>query len=149
MKVKTYILQLLGAALILLCSAQVFAQSSAEGHSPSSGAHPKSNLTLKEWNVDPATGSKVLDHVTIYNEAGRKIEECEYDGKGLKWRKVFELGSDGVLVREKVYNSANKLDNIRKFEFDEHGRKKTEYIYDAKGKLKKYKIYEYSSSGNR
>lgn len=149
MKAKTYIFRLLGAALMLLCSATAFAQPGAEGGDRDSGTHPKSNLTLKEWNVDPATGSKVLDHITIYNEAGRKIEECEYDGKGLKWRKVFELGSDGKLVREKVYNSANKLDNIRKFEFDEMGRKKTEYIYDAKGKLKKYKVYEYSSSGNR
>ncbi len=32
-----------------------------------------------------------------------------------------------------TYNSANRLDNIRKFEFNELGRKKTEYVYDSKG----------------
>lgn len=149
MKIKTYLLRLPIAAVFLLYSFSAPAQNSGSDSSQDSAVHLKSNLTLKEWNVDPATGAKVLDHITIYNEAGRKIEECEYDSKGLKWRKIFELSSDGTLVREKVYNASNKLDNIRKFEFDERGRKKTEYIYDAKGKLKKYKIYEYSSSGNR
>lgn len=43
-----------------------------------------------------------------------------------------------------TYDSSNRLDNIRKFEFNELGRKKTEYIYDSKGKLKRCKVYEYS-----
>lgn len=105
----------------------------------------KSNMTVKEWKVDAATNQKRLDHVTIYNEIGKKVEEIEYDGKGQKWRKKYEHGANGKIVRELVYNSANKLDNIRKFEFDELGRKKTEYVYDAKGKLKRYKVYEYIS----
>lgn len=103
----------------------------------------KSNMTLKEWKVDAATNQKVLDHVTIYNENGKKVEEIEYDGKGIKWRKKYEIGPNGKIVRELVYNSANKLDNVRKYEFDEFGRKKMEYVYDAKGKLKRYKVYEY------
>ncbi len=105
--------------------------------------HPKSNLTVKEWNVDAATGQKVLDHVTIFNEKGKKVEETEYDSKGMQWRKRYEHGENGKVLREMVYNSNNKLDNVRKFEYDELGRKKAEYIYDAKGRLKKYKIYEY------
>ena len=103
----------------------------------------KSNMTVKEWKVDAATNQKVLDHVTIYNENGRKVEEIEYDSKGVKWRKKYEIGANGKIARELVYNSANKLDNVRKYEFDEFGRKKTEYVYDAKGKLKRYKVYEY------
>ena len=105
----------------------------------------KSNLIIREWNVDAATNQKILDHQTLYNAAGRKIEETEYDKDGQKWKKKFEYSADGKLVRELVYNASGKLDNIRKFEFNELGRKKIEYIYDAKGKLKKYKIYEYSS----
>ena len=105
----------------------------------------KSNMTVKEWKVDASTNQKSLDHVTIYNENGKKVEEIEYDSRGQKWRKKYEHGANGKIVRELVYNSANKLDNIRKFEFDELGRKKTEYVYDAKGKLKRYKVYEYIS----
>ena len=103
----------------------------------------KSNMTVKEWRVDAETNQKRLDHVTIYNEIGKKVEEIEYDSKGQKWRKKYEHGANGKIVRELTYNSANKLDNIRKYEFDELGRKKTEYVYDSKGKLKRYKVYEY------
>ena len=45
----------------------------------------KSNMTVKEWRIDTATNSKRLDHVTTYNEIGKKIEEIE----GIK----LELGS--------------------------------------------------------
>lgn len=104
----------------------------------------KSNLTVKEWNMDAGTNQKVLDHLTIYNASGRKVEEAEYDRKGQKWRKKYEYSPDGSLTRVLIYDSSNKLDNIRKFEFNELGRKKTEYVYDAKGKLKRCKVYEYS-----
>lgn len=104
----------------------------------------KSNLTVKEWNIDAGTNQKVLDLLTIYNASGRKVEEAEYDRKGQKWRKKYEYAPDGSLTRVLVYDSSNKLDNIRKFEFNELGRKKTEYVYDAKGKLKRCKVYEYS-----
>ena len=104
----------------------------------------KSNLAVKEWNIDAGTNQKVLDHLTIYNASGKKVEEAEYDRKGQKWRKKYEYAPDGSLFRVLVYDSSNKLDNIRKFEFNELGRKKTEYVYDAKGKLKRCKVYEYS-----
>ena len=90
------------------------------------------------------TNQKVLDHQTVYNASGRKVEEAEYDRKGQKWRKKYEYSPDGSLTRVLIYDSSNKLDNIRKFEFNELGRKKTEYVYDAKGKLKRCKVYEYS-----
>ncbi len=106
----------------------------------------KSNMTVKEWKIDATTNQKILDHVTIYNDAGKKVEEIEYDLKGQKWRKRYEHGANGKVERELVYNHADKLDNVRKYEYDELGRRKTEYIYDAKGRLKKYKVYEYISS---
>ena len=104
----------------------------------------KSNLTVREWNIDAGSNQKVLDHLTIYNENGKKGEEAEYDRKGQKWRKLYEYSRDGRVERVLTYNSANRLDNIRKFEFNELGRKKTEYVYDSKGKLKRCKVYEYS-----
>lgn len=42
----------------------------------------KSNLTVREWNIDAGSNQKVLDHLTIYNENGKKVEEAEYDRKG-------------------------------------------------------------------
>ncbi len=104
----------------------------------------KRNMTVKEWNIDAGTNQKVLDHQTIYNEKGKKVEETEYDRKGQKWRKKYEYSPEGSLLRVLTYDSSNRLDNIRKFEFNEVGHKKTEYVYDAKGKLKRCKVYEYS-----
>lgn len=57
----------------------------------------KSNMTIKEWKVDAATNQKILDHVTIYNEFGKKVEEIEYDGGGQKWRKNTNMGLTGRL----------------------------------------------------
>lgn len=130
MRTKIFII----TVLLSLCSLSLPAQEKAN----------KSNLTVKEWNIDAGTNQKVLDHLTIYNASGKKVEEAEYDRKGLKWRKKYEYAPDGSLARVLVYDSSNKLDNIRKFEFNELGRKKTEYVYDAKGKLKRCKVYEYS-----
>lgn len=109
----------------------------------------KENLIIKEWNVETSSGVKILDHLTIYNSLGLKVEEAEYGKDGVKWRKKFEYSPDGVLTRVLVYNSSGKLDNIRKFEYTPTGRKHKEFIYNAKGKMSRYKIYEYStSSGN-
>lgn len=109
----------------------------------------KENLIIKEWNVETSSGVKILDHLTIYNSLGLKVEDAEYGKDGVKWRKKFEYSPDGVLTRILVYDSSGKLDNIRKFEYTPTGRKHKEFIYNAKGKMSRYKIYEYStSSGN-
>ncbi len=129
MKIKILLI-----ALLSVCAVSASAQVKAD----------KRNLTLKEWNLDAGTSQKVLDHQTIYNAGGKKVEEAEYGPKGLKWRKKYEYSQDGSLLRVLVYDSSNRLDNVRKFEYDELGHKKTEYIYDSKGKLKRCKLYEYS-----
>ena len=114
----------------------------------------KKNLVIKEWNTDPKGGNKewntdarsnhrVLDHQTIFNADGRKVEETEYNSEGQKWRKRYEYGENGKVSRELVYNDRNRLYSVKKFEYNEFGRKKTQYNYDAKGRLKTIKVFEY------
>ena len=105
----------------------------------------KKNLVIKEWNTDPKSGKKILDHVTTFNPDGKKIEEIEYGSSGQKWRKRFEYGpgADGKCVKESVYDERNRLNTVKKYEYNEFGRKKTQYNYNAKGKLLTVKVFEY------
>ena len=103
----------------------------------------KKNLVIKEWNSDPKGGSKVLDHVTTYSPEGKKIDEVEYGSDGQKWRKRYEDGPDNKVSRELIYDHRNKLQTYKKFEYNEFGRKKVQYTYNAKGKLISIKQYEY------
>ncbi len=105
----------------------------------------KKNLVIKEWNTDPRSGKKVLDHITTYDADGKKIEEIEYNSEGQKWRKRFEYapGAEGKCVKESVYNERNRLETVKKYEYNEFGRKKTQYNYNAKGKLLTIKVFEY------
>ena len=103
----------------------------------------KKNLVIKEWNSDPGSSSKVLDHVTTYNADGRKIEEIEYDAAGMKWRKRFEYGASGKVATEYTYDARGRMLSYQKFEYNEFGRKKTVYTYNNKGKLIKIKTFEY------
>ena len=103
----------------------------------------KKNLVIKEWNTDPKGGNKVLDHVTTFSPEGKKTEEIEYNSDGQKWRKRFEYGPDGKVSRELVYDNRNRLQTYKTFEWNEFGRKKVQYTYNAKGKLLSIKKYEY------
>jgi len=103
----------------------------------------KRDLVTREWNTEVATNVKFLDHETIYDSEGRKIQETEYTKLGKLWTKKFEYGPDGKMTRELTYNGKGKLDSIQKFEYNEFGKKKTVYTYDAKGKLTKVKVIEY------
>lgn len=103
----------------------------------------KKNLVIKEWNTDPKGGDKVLDHVTTFSPEGKKTEEIEYNSDGQKWRKRFEYGPDGKVSRELVYDNRNRLQTYKTFEWNEFGRKKVQYTYNAKGKLLSIKQYEY------
>ena len=103
----------------------------------------KKNLVIKEWKTDARSNHRVLDHQTIFNADGRKVEETEYNSEGQKWRKRYEYGENGKVSRELVYNDRNRLYSVKKFEYNEFGRKKTQYTYDAKGRLKTIKVFEY------
>lgn len=103
----------------------------------------KKNLVIKEWNTDPKGGNKVLDHITTFSAEGRKIDEAEYGSEGQKWRKRFEYGPDGRVSRELVYDGRNRLQTYKTFEWNQFGKKKVQYTYNAKGKLLSIKQYEY------
>ena len=105
----------------------------------------KKNLIIKEWNTDARSGKKVLDHVTTYSPDGQKIEEIEYGSDGQKWRKRYEYapGAEGKCIKESVYDERNRLNTVKKYEYNEFGRKKTQYNYNAKGKLLTVKVFEY------
>lgn len=108
----------------------------------------RKGMVLKEWNT--VVGSKkpaFLDHVTTYDELGRKIEEIEYASYGQKSRVVSEYppNSDitAKVVREIEYNDRDKVVRIREFEYNEDGSKKRQLNYYPNGKLESYKVYEY------
>ena len=105
----------------------------------------KKNLVIKEWNTEPRSGKKVLDHVTTFDADGKKIEEIEYGSDGQKWRKRYEYapGAEGKCIKESVYDERNRLNTVKKYEYNVFGRKKTQYTYNAKGKLLTVKVFEY------
>ncbi len=104
----------------------------------------KRDLVIKEWNTDVATNLRYLDHETVYDSNGKKIQETEYTKLGKLWTKKFEYGPDGNMTRELTYNEKGRLDSVQKFEYNEFGKKKVVYTYDAKGKLVKVKNIEYN-----
>jgi len=125
--------------MIALAMIPVFA-----GYAQDTPGINKKNLVVKEWNTNGKGVAKLLDHVTTYSPAGKKIEEIEYDSTGRqKWRKRYEWGENGKMSRETVYDERNRLVNYKKFEYNEFGKKKAQYTYDAKGKLIGTKIFEY------
>ncbi|MBO4499815.1 MAG: hypothetical protein J5732_06130 [Bacteroidaceae bacterium] len=136
MKKRTTLLFLV---TIILSAPFVFAQDDDEPQVKMN----KKNLVIKEWNSLAGSTQKILDHVTIYNSEGKKIEEKEYGSDGLKWTKRYEYGNNGKISRELVYNEKNKLINIKIMEYNEFDRKKVQYTYDSKGKLLTTKNYEY------
>jgi hypothetical protein len=102
------------------------------------------NQVVKEWNTDAKGKRKWMDHLTVWNDQGLKIEEIEFAVYGQKERVTFEYNEEGRCIRENVYNDKNKLYRIRKYEYNEDGRKKIQYNYNPDGKLYSTKIFEYS-----
>lgn len=129
--------QLVAALLFLL--APMFASAQEAG----TKVLDKRDLVIYEWNTDIATNVRFLDHETIYDPEGRKIQETEYTKLGKLWTKKYEYGSDGKVSRELTYNEKGRLDSIQKFEYNEFGKKRATYTYDAKGRLVKTKVIEY------
>lgn len=103
-------------------------------------------MTVKEWNTQAGSKRAFLDHVTTYDELGRKIEEIEYASYGQKSRVVSEYPPDSdvtaKVVREIEYNDRDKVVRIRKFEYNEDGTKKRQLNYYPNGKLESVKTFE-------
>jgi hypothetical protein len=104
----------------------------------------RKNLVVKEMNTDAKGKRKWMDHLTVWDENGFKLEDIEYAVYGQKERITFEYDAIGKCIRENVYNDKNKLYRIRKYEYNSDGRKKIQYNYNPDGKLFSTKVYEYS-----
>ena len=66
-------------------------------------------------------------------------------GIGFNIAKAFaEAGAKNIVFNARSEASLQLgLDNYKKFEYNEFGRKKTQYTYNPKGKLISIKVYEY------
>lgn len=102
------------------------------------------NMVVKEMNTDAKGKRQWMDHLTVWDETGLKLEEIEYAVYGQKERVTFEYDESGKCIRENVYNDKNKLYRIRKYEYNEEGKKKIQYNYNPDGKLYSTKVFEYS-----
>ena len=106
----------------------------------------RKGMTVKEWNTQAGSKRAFLDHVTTYDELGRKIEEIEYASYGQKSRVVSEYpegsGVEAKVSREIEYNDRDKVVRIRKFEYNEDGSKKRQLNYYPNGKLESVKTFE-------
>lgn len=104
----------------------------------------RKNLTVKEWNTDSQKKTRWLDHMTVYDEKGRKIEEAEYNKFGQIERETFEYDPvTDMIIKEVVYDHRDKPVRIRKYEYNDDGTKCKQYNYLPDGKLYTIKIFEY------
>lgn len=106
----------------------------------------RKNLVIREWNTDARTNVKWLDRVTTYNDKGEKIEEIEYNRQGQIWRETFEYDSNGKIAVNTLYDSKNKVELVRKYEYNADMTKKKQYNYLPNGTLQTVKVFEYSYS---
>ncbi|MDD3320657.1 MAG: hypothetical protein PHS59_04350 [Paludibacter sp.] len=105
----------------------------------------KKDLTIREYNTDANGKSRWLDHVTVYNEEGYKIEEIEYATYGMRERVTFFYDAKFVCIKEVVYDDRNKVSRIRKYDYNPDGTKKTQYNYLPNGRLYSTKVYQYTN----
>jgi hypothetical protein len=105
----------------------------------------KKNLTIREYNSDSKGKNRWMDHVTVYNAKGYKIEEIEYATYGMRERVIFEYDANDLCIKEIVYDDHNKVSRIRKYVHNADGTKKTQYNYLPNGRLYSTKVYQYSN----
>ena len=103
----------------------------------------RKNLTVKEWNVEQKNKTRWMDHLKVYDNEGRNVEEIEFSNYGQKERIVTFYGQNGLVEKEVVYDDRNKPVRIRKYEYNPDGTKETQYNYLPNGKLYSTKTYEY------
>ena len=104
----------------------------------------RKNLVVKEWNTDAKAKTRWMDHLTIYDELGRKIEEAEFTNYGQKYRIEISYQENGFVDKEVVYNDRNKVERIRKYEYNDDGTKKRQFNYLPNGRLYSIKVFEYN-----
>lgn len=104
----------------------------------------RKNMIITEYNTDAKGGNKWMDHKTVYDPNGFKIEEIEYATYGMRERILFEYDANGLCVKEVVFDERNKVSRIRKYQYNPDGTKKTQYNYLPNGKLFSTKQYVYA-----
>jgi len=119
------------------------AQSSPESLNEKRERHK--NMTIREYNTDAKGNNKWMDHVTVYNAKGLKIEEVEYATFGMRERILFEYDANDRCVKEVVFDDRKKVTRIRKYEYNADGTKKTQYNYLPNGRLYSTKQYQYTN----
>lgn len=132
------------SVFFLIFAATVFSQSSPE--SLDERRERRKGLTIKEYNTDAKGKAVWLDHLTVYNAKGLKIEEVEYATYGMRERVLFEYDANDRCIKEVVYDDRNKVSRIRKNEYNADGTKKTQYNYLPNGRLYSTKQYQYITS---
>ena len=104
----------------------------------------RKNLTVKEWNVDAKTNTRWLDHIKVYDNQGRCVEEIEYATYGQRSRVISTYDDvTGKVIEEVEYNDRNKPVRIRRYEWNADGTKAKQYNYLPNGKLYSIKVFEY------
>ena len=116
----------------------VFAQENQKNKKPT-----KKNLTIKEWNTNKETKTKFLDHVTVYNETGQKLEEYEYANYGIKSKIVYTYDDNKKCIQQTEYDGRDRVVEIKKFEYNADGTKKKQITYSPKMKVISEKEFEY------
>ena len=102
-------------------------------------------MTVREYNTDAKGQNRWMDHVTVYNAKGLKVQEIEYATYGMREKITFEYDGADHCVKEVVYDDRNKVTRIRKYEYNPDGTKKTQYNYLPNGRLYSTKVYQYSN----
>ena len=134
-------LRLLSLAVMLVSASAAFAQLTPEQLAK---RERRKNLTVKEWNTDTKAKTKWLDHLTVYDDQGRKVEEIEFSNYGQVERVTCEYDEvTGKVSKEIVYDDRNKPSRIRKYEYNADGTKRKQYNYLPNGKLYSVKVFEY------
>lgn len=105
----------------------------------------RKNMTIREYNTDAKGKSRWMDHLTVYNAKGLKIEEVEYATYGMREKVIFEYDSQDRCIKEVVYDERNKVSRIRKYDYNADGTKRTQYNYLPNGRLYSTKVYQYSN----
>ena len=134
--------KLLTACLVGFVSL-AFAQTSPESLNDKRERHK--NMTIREFNTDAKGKNRWMDHVTVYNAKGLKIEEIEYATFGMRERILFEYDLNDRCTKEVVFNDRKKITRIRKYEYNADGTKKNQYNYLPNGRLYSTKQYQYNN----
>ena len=97
---------------------------------------------VKEWSV--SGDKKKLDHITKYNEKGKKVEEIEYNSVGdQKSRVTYKYNDADKCIEEQHFDEFDKLEKTLQFEYNESGKKSLQRTILPNGKLKNTKEFEY------